>query len=40
MKFCMHGIEVEAFEALRTHPEYNVSSIAKKYGVDKKCIRE
>ena len=36
----MHGVEVEAVEAQRTHPEYNVSAIAKKYDVDRKHIRE
>ena len=36
----MYGVEVEAFEALRTHPEYDVSAIAKKYGIDRKRIRE
>ena len=36
----MHGVEVEAVKSLRTHPEYNVSAIAKKYDVDKKHIRE
>ena len=33
-------VEVEAVEALRTHPECKVSAIAKKYTVDRKCIRE
>ena len=33
-------VEVEAVKALRTHPECNVSAIAKKYDVDKKHIRE
>ena len=36
----MHGVEVEAVKALRTHLECNVSAIAKKYDVDKKHIRE
>ena len=36
----MCDIEVKAVEALRTHPERNVSPIAKKYGVDRKHIRE
>ena len=36
----MYGVEVEAVEALRTHLERNVSDIAKKYGVDRKHIRE
>ena len=30
----------EAVKALRTHPECNVSIIAKKYGVDRKYVRE
>ena len=36
----MHGVEVEAVKALRTHPECNISAITKKYDVDKKHIRE
>ena len=36
----MYDVDVEAFEALRTHPEHNVSVIAKKYSVDRKCLRE
>ena len=36
----MYGVEVEAVNGLGTHPESNVSAIAKKYGVDRKCIRE
>ena len=36
----MYDVEVEAVEALRIHLERNVSSIAKKYGVDRKHIRE
>ena len=36
----MYGVEVEAFEDLRTHPERNVSAIAKKYCVDKNHIIE
>ena len=36
----MHGVEVEAVKVLRTHLEYNVSAISKKYDVDKKHIRE
>ena len=36
----MYDVEVEAVEALRTHPEHNVSVIAKKYSVDRKRIRE
>ena len=36
----MYDIEVKAFEALRTHLERNISPIAKKYGVDRKYIRE
>ena len=36
----MHGVEVEAVKALRTHFECIVSAIAKKYDVDKKHIRE
>ena len=36
----MYGVEVEAVEALRTHLECNVSAIAKKYGVNRKHIRE
>ena len=34
------SFKVEAVEDLRTQREYNVSAIAKKYGVDRKCIRE
>ena len=36
----MYGVEVEAVEALRIHPECNVSAVAKKYDVDRKHIRE
>ena len=36
----MHGVEVEAVKALRTHPECNIAAIAKKYDVDRKHIRE
>ena len=36
----MHGAEMEAVKALRTHPKCNVSAIAKKYDVAKKHIRE
>ena len=36
----MYGVEVEAVEALRTHPVRNVSAIAKKYGVDRNHIIE
>ena len=36
----MYGEEVEAVKALRTHPECNVSAIAKKYSVNRKRIRE
>ena len=36
----MYGVEVEAVEAMRTHPERDVSAIAKKYGVDRNLIRE
>ena len=36
----MYCVEVEAVKALRTHPECNVSAIAKKYGVNRNCIRE
>ena len=36
----MYGVDVEAFEALINHPEHNVFAIAKKYGVDRKSIRE
>ena len=36
----MYGEEVEAVEALRTHLECNVSAIAKKYGINRKRIRE
>ena len=34
------SFKVEAVKALRTHLECNVSGIAKKHGVDRKCIRE
>ena len=34
--WCRNG----SCKALRTHPECNVSAIAKKYDVDKKHIRE
>ena len=34
----MHGVEVEAVKALRTHPECNVSAIAKKYDVAKSIL--
>ena len=33
------SLKVEAVKALRTHPECNVSVIAKKYCVDRKRIR-
>ena len=36
----MYDVKVEAVEALRNHPECNVSVIAKKYSVDRKHIRE
>ena len=36
----MHAVEVEGVKPLRTHPECNVSAIAKKYDIDKKHIRE
>ena len=36
----MYHLEVQAVKALRTHPELNISAIAKKYGVDRKLIRE
>ena len=36
----MYGLEVEAVVVLKTHPECNVSAIAKKCGVDRKRIRE
>ena len=36
----MYGVEIEAVEAMRTHPECNVSAIAKNYGVDRNHIRE
>ena len=36
----MYDVEVKAVEALRTHPERNIPAIAKKYGVDRKHIRE
>ena len=36
----MYDVEVEAIEALRTHPERNVSVIPKKYSIDRKRIRE
>ena len=36
----MYGIDIEAVKALRTFLEYNVSAIAKTYGVDRKRIRE
>ena len=36
----MYGVEVEAVEALRTHPECDLSAIAKKYCVDRNHIRE
>ena len=36
----MYSVEVKAVEPLRTHLECNVSAIAKKYGVDRKHIRE
>ena len=35
----MYDVEVKAVEALRTHPECNISPIAKKYGLDRKHIR-
>lgn len=34
------SFKVEAVEALRIPPESSLSAIAKKYGVDRKCIRE
>ena len=36
----MYSVEVKAVEALRTHPECNVSAIEKKYVVDRNRIRE
>ena len=36
----MYDVEVETVEALRIHPECNVSVIAKKYNVNRKSIRE
>ena len=34
----MYGVDV--VKVLRTHSKRNVSAIAKKYGVDRKRIRE
>ena len=34
------SFKVEAVDDLRSHPECNASAIAKKYGIDRKCIRE
>ena len=34
------SFKVEAVEALRSHPEHNVSAVAKSYSIDRKRLRE